>query len=161
MNCAFNRLHLVNTYGAFGSVTRERYEVIVEGTGASEPSPGARRGGSTSSRASRATRGAGRAQFAPYHLRLDWLMWFAALSPRYAEPWFRALVERLLDGDRRVAAAARAAIRSRTRRRAWIRARSTATASRPAPKVAGDGRWWSRELAGDFLTPVSLAKKTE
>jgi hypothetical protein len=32
MNYSFNRLHLVNTYGAFGSVTKERLEVIVEGT---------------------------------------------------------------------------------------------------------------------------------
>ena len=32
MNLAFNRFHLVGTYGAFGSVTRERYEVVIEGT---------------------------------------------------------------------------------------------------------------------------------
>jgi Lipase maturation factor len=36
MNAAFNRYHLVNTYGAFGSVTRERYEVVIEGTDAGE-----------------------------------------------------------------------------------------------------------------------------
>jgi len=28
---SFERLHLVNTYGAFGSVTRDRYEIIIEG----------------------------------------------------------------------------------------------------------------------------------
>ncbi len=38
--------------------------------------------------------------FAPYHLRLDWMMWFAALSPAYARPWFGAFAERLLAGDR-------------------------------------------------------------
>ncbi len=32
MNTVYNRLHLVGTYGAFGSITRPRYEVIVEGT---------------------------------------------------------------------------------------------------------------------------------
>src|SRR5262249_30535628 len=32
MNYSFDPLHLVNTYGAFGSITKERYEVIVEGT---------------------------------------------------------------------------------------------------------------------------------
>ena len=32
MNYSFNQFHLVNTYGAFGTVTRERYEVIFEGT---------------------------------------------------------------------------------------------------------------------------------
>src|SRR6185503_7269791 len=32
MNASFEPLHLVNTYGAFGSVSRERYEVVLEGT---------------------------------------------------------------------------------------------------------------------------------
>lgn len=32
MNASFTPLHLVNTYGAFGSVGRERYEVVIEGT---------------------------------------------------------------------------------------------------------------------------------
>ena len=32
MNAGFDPFHLVNTYGAFGSVTRERYEVVIEGT---------------------------------------------------------------------------------------------------------------------------------
>ena len=32
MNASFEPLHLVNTYGAFGSITRPRYEVIIEGT---------------------------------------------------------------------------------------------------------------------------------
>ena len=32
MNTNFNSLHLVGTYGAFGSITRTRYEVVVEGT---------------------------------------------------------------------------------------------------------------------------------
>ena len=80
MNASFNRLHLVNAYGAFGSVTRERHEVIVEGTAdaAVGRTPS---GGSTSSRASPATPRRRPGSGAPYHLRLDWLMWFAALSP--------------------------------------------------------------------------------
>jgi len=32
MNAAFDPLHLVNTYGAFGSITRTRHEVAVRGT---------------------------------------------------------------------------------------------------------------------------------
>src|ERR687897_125758 len=32
MNLSFNRLHLVNTYGAFGTISRERHEVVIEGT---------------------------------------------------------------------------------------------------------------------------------
>ncbi len=32
MNASFEPLHLVNTYGAFGTITRRRFEVIVQGT---------------------------------------------------------------------------------------------------------------------------------
>ena len=32
MNFSFNPVHLVNTYGAFGSITRQRNEIVVEGT---------------------------------------------------------------------------------------------------------------------------------
>src|SRR5262245_17728145 len=32
MNHSYNRFHLVNTYGAFGSVTKQRYEIVIEGT---------------------------------------------------------------------------------------------------------------------------------
>src|SRR5690606_6095185 len=87
MNRSFDPLHLVNTYGAFGSVSRVRYEVVIEGTSAATPGADADwrayefRGKPGDPR--RRPR-----QFAPYHLRLDWLMWFAALSPAYAEPWF-------------------------------------------------------------------------
>src|SRR3954452_5126171 len=75
MNASFNRWHLVNTYGAFGSVTRTRREVVIEGTTDSQLLPDTEwreyefRGKPTDVR--RLPR-----QFAPYHLRLDWLMWF-------------------------------------------------------------------------------------
>jgi hypothetical protein len=36
MNTSFEPLHLVNTYGAFGSITRERLEIVIEGTEARE-----------------------------------------------------------------------------------------------------------------------------
>ena len=32
MNYSFNPLHIVNTYGAFGSITRTRREIVIEGT---------------------------------------------------------------------------------------------------------------------------------
>ena len=84
MNYSFDPLRLVNTYGAFGSITRRRDEVIIEGT--SDARDHARR------RSWREYQFKGKPgdprrrprQVAPYHLRLDWLMWFAALSPRYA-----------------------------------------------------------------------------
>ena len=98
MNRSFNRIHLVNTYGAFGSINRIRQEVVVEGTDDREVTPhtvwkeyGFRGKPGDVRRLPR--------QFAPYHLRLDWLMWFAGISPDYARPWFLPFVARLLEND--------------------------------------------------------------
>ncbi|MET7640677.1 lipase maturation factor family protein [Streptomyces sp. NPDC005438] len=98
MNRSFDALRLVNSYGAFGSVTRVRREIVIEGT--DDPEPGEDTvwreyefRGKPGDPARRPR------QFAPYHLRLDWLMWFAALSPAYGSGWFPALVRRLLAGD--------------------------------------------------------------
>ncbi len=154
MNYSFNRLHLVNTYGAFGSVTRERYEVVLEGTGARELSEASVwreyefRGKPGDPR--RRPR-----QFAPYHLRLDWLMWFAALSPGYAEGWLEALVEKLLRGDRSVL---------RLLRHnpfwdappAWIRGRFYRYRFTSDEERRDTGAWWVRELVSDYLPPVGL-----
>ena len=41
MNTSFDPLDLVNTYGAFGSVGRERLNVVFEGTDAGAPDDGA------------------------------------------------------------------------------------------------------------------------
>ncbi|WP_406247582.1 lipase maturation factor family protein [Microbacterium sp. M] len=96
MNASFNRYQLANAYGAFGTVTKERIEIVVEGTLAEEPGdadwveygfkgkPGALK---------RMPR-----QFAPYHLRLDWLMWFLPLG-RSLNDWFTAFLVRLLEAD--------------------------------------------------------------
>ncbi|OSC57698.1 cell division protein ZapE [Streptomyces sp. 4F] len=92
MNRSFDSLHLVNTYGAFGTVSRIRHEVVIEGT-ADEV---ARADGDWREYEFKGKPGDPRRwprQFAPYHLRLDWLMWFVALSPAYAGSWFGTFVE--------------------------------------------------------------------
>lgn len=98
MNSTYNPLHLVNSYGAFGSITRERNELAIEGTLERELTP------ATEWReyAFKGKPGEPRrvpSQVAPYHLRLDWMMWFAALSPAYAEAWLMPLVVKLLEND--------------------------------------------------------------
>ena len=85
MNRSFDPLHLVNTYGAFGSVGRERYEVILEGTSDPEPGP------DTAWRAYEFPCKPGDPArrpciIAPYHYRLDWQIWFAAMSETYRKP---------------------------------------------------------------------------
>jgi hypothetical protein len=94
MNASFNRWQLANAYGAFGTVTRQRIEIVVEGAADEEGvrwreyefkgKPGDVR---------RMPR-----QFAPYHLRLDWLMWFLPLG-RSLGDWFTAFLVRLLEAD--------------------------------------------------------------
>jgi hypothetical protein len=98
MNRSFTSLHLVNTYGAFGSVTRNRYEIVLEGTEDAVDGP-ATVWHEYEFPGKPGAPGRLPRQFAPYHLRLDWLMWFAALSPAYAGAWFPRLVDRLLEGD--------------------------------------------------------------
>lgn len=98
MNYSFDRLHLVNTYGAFGGITKIRHEVIIEATNEPELTPETvwreyefrGKPGDPRQRPR---------QIAPYHLRLDWMLWFASLSSRYSESWLPALAEKLLAAD--------------------------------------------------------------
>ncbi|MDN5742846.1 MAG: lipase maturation factor family protein [Yaniella sp.] len=97
MNASFNRWHLVNAYGAFGSMTQVRRELIIEGTLSTDPSSETGwqayefkgKPGDVYRRAP---------QVAPYHLRLDWMMWFLALGSGEAL-WFRRLLDKIVDGD--------------------------------------------------------------
>lgn len=97
MNAGFNRLGIGNAYGAFGSVTQVRREVVIEGTLAEHPGDDDWRAyefkGKPGAVAYRPR------QFAPYHLRLDWQMWFLALGDWNAR-WFARLVGKLLVADR-------------------------------------------------------------
>ncbi|MFD8565280.1 lipase maturation factor family protein [Streptomyces sp. NPDC059639] len=154
MNRSYDSLHLVNTYGAFGTVGRVRQEIVVEGTADPEPGPAsewrAYEFKGKPGDPSRMPR-----QFAPYHLRLDWMMWFAALSPAYARSWFEPFVERLLAGDRDTLRLLRTCpfpdapplyVRARV-----FRYRYTTWAERRA-----SGAWWERTYVREFLPPTRL-----
>ena len=154
MNTSFDPLRLVNTYGAFGSVTRERNEVVLEATNdetitddtlwreyefRGKPGDPMRRP----------------PQWAPYHLRLDWLMWFAGLSPGYASAWLLPLVTKLLENDRATLRLLRRnpfpqkpphairAVSYRYRFTTWRERRET-------------GAWWVRTRLGEYFPPVTL-----
>ncbi|HJP64910.1 MAG TPA: lipase maturation factor family protein, partial [Actinomycetota bacterium] len=154
MNASFNSLHLVNTYGAFGSITKERFEVVIEGTASPEAGPGAEwlayefkgKPGDPRRRPP---------QVAPYHLRLDWLMWFAAMSWPGEHRWIVALVDKLLQGDPGTLKLVRrnpfrdhppALIRA-----SLYRYRYTSRAERRTT-----GAWWLRTWEGDYLPPSRL-----
>ncbi|SFR71701.1 Lipase maturation factor [Agromyces sp. CF514] len=98
MNASFNRWMLVNAYGAFGTVTKRRIEIVVEGT---ESTAADAPDDAWHEYAFKGKPGDVRAvprQWAPYHLRLDWLMWFLPLG-RMWEPWFEVFLLRLLEAD--------------------------------------------------------------
>jgi hypothetical protein len=154
MNASFDPFRLVNTYGAFGTVGRERYEVIVEGTDANQLGPGTEwreyefKGKPGDPRRLPP-------QVAPYHLRLDWLMWFLPLSPFYGESWFVPFLVRLLQGD--------PAILRLLRGNPfpdgpplWIRARLFRYRFSSWAEWRRTGAWWTRSEAGPFVQPLRL-----
>jgi hypothetical protein len=154
MNASFNRLHLVSTYGAFGRITRTRYEVILQGT--DEPQV-------TASTVWKEYEFKGKpgdpkrrpGQVAPYHLRLDWLMWFAAMSQPFAHPWLLALMMKLLTNDEPTLA-----LLQRNpfpdRPPTFIRARLFHYRFSSPQERRESGAWWARTYVADYLSPLNL-----
>lgn len=98
MNASFEPFHLVNTYGAFGSVTKNRTEIIFEGTMDTVITPLTKwkeyefKGKPGNVRKTPPI-------VAPYHMRLDWLLWFAAMSDWHYYPWLLNFANKLLSND--------------------------------------------------------------
>lgn len=154
MNASFEPLHLVNTYGAFGSVSLERFEVVLEGTTDSAITPATQwreyefkaKPGSLSRRPP---------IVAPYHLRLDWLMWFAGISRDYADPWFLPLVARLLQNDAPTLGLM-AGNPFPGQPPAFVRARYYNYRFTTVDERRRTGDWWVRTLVGEYMPAISL-----
>ncbi|MEA3212168.1 MAG: hypothetical protein QOE70_5225 [Chthoniobacter sp.] len=150
MNTSFNRLNLVNTYGAFGSVGRERNEIVFEGTT------------SLSSEFAVWTEYEFKAKpgnprrapsfIAPYQCRIDWQIWFAAMSTPGQYPWTIHFVWKLLHNDPGTLSLLEnnpfPKEPPRFVRAVLYRYRFT----RPDES---DGSWWKREPLGLWLPPLS------
>ncbi|OBI19960.1 lipase maturation factor family protein [Mycobacterium sp. E2497] len=158
MNMSFNSFHLVNTYGAFGSIGRVRREVVIEGTEEVhlttqtvwkeyefKGKPGAVR---------RLPR-----QWAPYHLRLDWLMWFAAISPAYAQPWLTPFLQRLLRNDRPTLRLLRHNPFPASPPR-YVRAQLYEYRFTTPAELRRERAWWHRTLIGGYIRPMALPAAT-
>ena len=149
MNTSFDSLDLVNTYGAFGTVGKERFNVVFEGTNDRTPDE-------TANWKPYPYKGLPVAlderppQIAPYHLRLDWQMWFAAMSSPNQYPWTLHLIWKLLHNDR----GALGLFRSNPfpdKPPRYIRAvlyRYSFVPPNP------EGLWWKRERLGLWLPPL-------
>lgn len=149
MNEAYDPFHLVNSYGAFGSVSRRRYEVVLEGCGTSALDTCQWREYELPCKPGDVQRRP--CVVAPYQLRLDWQMWFAALGTYEQQPWIVHLMYKLLSGERAV---------------------KTLLASDPFPERPpkyvrallyeyqfsrpGEEAYWRRTLVGEYVRPVAL-----
>lgn len=98
MNTSFDPLGLVNTYGAFGTVGRERYNVVFEGT-ADDTTANKANWKPYLYKGLPVLLDKMPPQVAPYQLRLDWQMWFASMSTPDQYPWTFNLEYKLLHND--------------------------------------------------------------
>ena len=139
-------LRLVGSYGLFAVMTRARAEIVIEGSMGTDWRPYELR--------HKPGDPGRRSRFVALHPRLDWQMWFAALSPA-PPPWFEALLQRLLEGSPPVLAlfASNPFPEGPPR---FIRAvlyqyRMTDPGTRRRT-----GRYWEREPLGLYFPPVCL-----
>ena len=151
MNTSFNRLSLVNAYGAFGSVGKNRLQIVFEGSGdpvvseravwkpyeyKCQPGDPKRRPCVVS----------------PYHYRLDWQIWFAAMSTANRYPWTLHLVWKLLHDD----AGALSLLGSNPFPDAPPRyVRAVLYRYEFAPPGNPQGVWWNRLALGLWLPPLA------
>lgn len=162
MNASFDRLHLVNTYGAFGTVGRERYELVFEGTDSLLPEESAP-WREYEFRVKPGSVGRRPAVITPYHYRLDWQIWFAAIPSVHYElgslptpqhyPWVAHFVWKLLHNDEGTLGLLAG---NPFPEKAPQYVRVLVYRYRFAPVGNPEGAWWTRERVGMWLRPVSL-----
>lgn len=153
MNRSFDPFHLVNTYGAFGHVGKQRFEILLQGTydaAIRDSTPWLEyefkgKPGDVSRRP---------VVVAPYQYRLDWQIWFAAIHQNYqADPWLVHFIYKLLRGDPgALSLLAKNPFTDGPPR--FIRAELYLYRfTRFEDKTDA---WWNRERVGSYLIPVSL-----
>ena len=95
MNRSYDPFHLVNAYGAFGSVGKERFECVIKGT--NDIQEGVWQEYDFIAKPGQLNRP--HPIIAPYQPRLDWQIWFAAMGSYQHNPWLVHLVYKLLKND--------------------------------------------------------------
>jgi hypothetical protein len=149
MNRDFDRLSLVNTYGAFGSVGDTRYEIIIEGADVETPTESDWKAYELPCKPGDVNRRP--CLLGPYHLRLDWLIWFSAMEEKPSDAWLVHLAWKLLDGDPTIRTLL-AVDPFHGKAPKWIRMRRFIYKLEPYSADA----WWSRTLVdGQWLPPIN------
>jgi hypothetical protein len=143
------RFRIVNGYGLFRVMTKTRPEIIVEGSsdGATwKPyrfrwKPGDLQRAPT--------------WVAPHQPRLDWQIWFAALSTYRQNPWFIRFAERLLTNSKPVIELlAENPFPDQPPR--YVRATSYEYEFTTADERQQTGNWWKRSAPQRYLPAISL-----
>jgi predicted DCC family thiol-disulfide oxidoreductase YuxK len=140
---------IVNGYGLFRVMTKDRREIVIEGStdgidwlpyefkwkpGNLKRAPG---------------------WCAPHQPRLDWQMWFAALGTAQQNPWFIRLVICLLEGKRDVTRLiAHDPFPNQPPR--YLRAILYRYRFTTAKEHGQTGAWWRRQELGEYLPTTSL-----
>ena len=140
---------IVNGYGLFRVMTKERAEIVIEGSDDKiswQPYEVRWKPGDIH----RAP------QWTGFHQpRLDWQMWFAALGGRRQEIWFNGLTEALLRNEPDVTQLL--AVNPFAKRAPrYVRALFYDYRFSTALERAQTGAWWNREARGEFMAPVAL-----
>ena len=149
MNYSYNALDLVNTYGAFGSVGRERDEIIFEGTD-DELITGDTKWKPYEFKAKPGDPERRPPFIAPYQPRIDWQIWFAAMESPVEYPWTLHFVWKLLHNDPgTLSLLANNPFPDAPPR--YIRARLYRYQFAPI----GDKTWWRREPIREWLPAIS------
>lgn len=145
--------HVVNPYGLFAHMTTSRPEIIVEGTedGVNwkaygfpwKPGDLKRRPGWVQ----------------PHQPRLDWQLWFAALSPQPPR-WFMNFLVRLLEGSPEVLALVDVNPYPDTPPRA-VRALRYDYRFTDWKTLCEKGEWWRREGPELYVPPIGMERPRE
>ncbi len=159
MNTSFDRFRIVNTYGAFGTVGKERFEVIFAMTSDEyiddetvwteiefKCKPGA----------------VGRRPclITPYHYRLDWQIWFAGFRPHSPNrhSWIFLFVAQILMEDKSTIGLLDESV-ARYMERNNVSFIKADMFKYEFTKKWSDTDWWTRELQGTYLPPLDLKNK--
>jgi hypothetical protein len=152
MNTSYDQWHLVNSYGAFGSIGKERYEVIIKGTLDDTVTE------RTEWKEYEFVCAPGDVSrwpclITPYHYHLDWQIWFSGMRPELQEEWLFRLAVRLLENNRTIGAMfARKPFGERAPKYIKMDLYLYHFADlQDWPRV-----WWKRRWVKEYMPPVSL-----
>ena len=144
----FEAFRIVNGYGLFRVMTKDRSEIVIEGStdgiewlpyefkwkpGNVKRAPG---------------------WCAPHQPRLDWQMWFAALDTPEQNPWLVGLIVRLLEGSREVTGLL-AHDPFPDKPPHYIRAMFYRYRFTTAEERRQTGAWWKRQELREYLPTIS------